>query len=71
MAFQFRMDFKGLNTVPEVIDIASDDEMEVGSWSSDEEYVEDEETVQMAYCVEKALETTGTTGRKVLAVDIP
>ena len=71
MAFQFGMDIDGYNTVPEVIDISSDDEMEMGSWSSDEEYVEDEETIQMAFCVEKALETAGTTGGRVLAVDIP
>ena len=71
MAFQFGMDFQGLNAEPEIITISSDEEMDTNQWSSDEEYEEDEDIVQMAFCVEKALENAGTTGGQVMSVSIP
>ena len=63
------MDFEGFNTVPDVFEIS--DEMGVGSWSSDEEYVEEKETVQMAYCVGKVSKAAGNTVGRVLSVGIP
>ena len=45
--------------------------MQIGSWSSDEEYEETEEVQQMAYCVEQALEKAGSSGGRVMTVEIP
>ena len=44
--------------------------MQIGNWSSDEVYEETEEVQQMAYCVEQALKKAGSSGGRVLAVEI-
>ena len=65
------MDYK--NAYDEIVYISSsDEEMEVGGWSSSEdEYEEDEEIQKMAFCVEKALEKAGTVAGRVMTVEIP
>ena len=71
MARKIDLTFLNSDDEPDIILLSSDSEMETGGWSSDDEYQEDPEIQQMAFCVEKALENNGTTGGRVLSVEIP
>ena len=71
MARRFDVSFLNSDDEPEVVILSSDSEMETGGWTTDEDYYEEPEIQQMAFCVERALENAGTTGGRVLSVQIP
>ena len=71
MARKFDASFLNSDSEPEMIILSSDSEMETGGWSTDEDFYEEPEIQQMAFCVERALEHAGVAGGRVLSVPIP